>query len=108
MSRYIPGNAPTAACSLYKNNGGTPVTFTETLSSTGLSGVGYSCGSAWGDCDGDGDQDLFVTHKFTSQINKLYQNNGGTSFSDIASSANVAVSNKETQGAAWADYDNVR
>ena len=57
---------------------------------------------SWADYDGDGDQDLYVSAR--SSANKLYQNNGSGSFTDVAN----APINSATDdlGAAWGDYDN--
>ena len=57
---------------------------------------------SWVDYDGDGDQDLYVSAR--SSANKLYQNNGSGSFTDVAN----APENSSTDdlGAAWGDYDN--
>lgn len=66
-----------------------------------------SMGVTAGDFDGDGDEDLFMTH-LTSQSNTLYANNGRGNFEDISERANLgAVSMRFTGfGTAWLDYDN--
>ena len=109
MDAGCDGNsASTCKNSLFKNNGGTPVTFTDVASSVGVDMAGIKGWSAaWADMDGDGDQDLCVGTKSQSYINRLFQNNGGSSFTDIASSAGFEDdASKQTMGVGWADYDN--
>jgi hypothetical protein len=65
---------------------------------------------AWGDYDGDGDQDLYVTNWGQSispvvSTNRLYRNNGNGSFTDVAASSGVADT-RNSIDAHWADYDN--
>ncbi len=65
-------------------------------------------GACWGDYDADGDPDLFVTNGVQSETDPatshLYQNSGG-SFSDVTTSAGVALRGSG-QGCAWGDYNN--
>jgi len=63
---------------------------------------GGGSGVVWGDYDGDGDQDLFVS--VLAAANKLYQNNGGGNFAEIGSTAAVNDTDN-SRGAAWSDYD---
>ena len=59
-------------------------------------------GVAWGDYDGDGDLDLYMT--VSGAANKLFRNDGGGAFSDVtAAPLNDAG---DGQGVAWGDYDN--
>ena len=65
---------------------------------------------AWGDYDGDGDLDLYITNWGSSispvvSTNRLYRNNGNGSFSDVASSTGV-TDTRNSIDAHWADYDN--
>jgi len=60
---------------------------------------GTTWGTAWGDYDYDGDLDLVTA----SAVHHLYRNDG-SSFTDVASSANVSGSAGVSPG--WADYDN--
>jgi len=78
--------------------------FEETTELAGISHKGETWGASWGDANGDGLPDLWVSNhlKFPS----LYINKGDATFSDRASEL---ISNwvfADTHGAAWADYDN--
>ena len=86
----------------YRNNGNGTFTFINPggIFSTGVLNNG---GSAWGDFDNDGDQDLFLCNFGT---NLLFQNNGNGTFTSITTEIvtnDVAV---ESIGANWADFDN--
>jgi hypothetical protein len=92
-----------AANRLYRNNGDR--TFTEIGAVAGVNNTGNSVGAAWGDYDGDGDPDLYVTRPSASDPNLLYRNNGDSTFTEVGASAGMDASNFAV-GAAWADYDN--
>lgn len=83
---------------------------------TGLmAGVAYnangeaeaSMGVTAGDFDGDGDDDLFMTH-LTSETNTLYENTGSGRFVDITATSGLGhVSLSQTGfGSRWFDADN--
>ena len=57
---------------------------------------------AWGDYDGDGNLDLYVSNGDGTK--RLYQNDGDATFTDVASSAGVDDSGN-APGVAWGDYD---
>ncbi len=89
--------------SLFHNEGNG--TFVEMTEAAGLDVENnrYSFSCAWGDADGNGLLDLFVSNDFgTSQ---LYRNNGNGTFTDVSAQAGV-----EGVGAGmaccWGDYDN--
>jgi hypothetical protein len=68
----------------------------------------YGTGLAWGDYDGDGDPDLYVTNWGTAVSvprNALYRNDGGGVFADVATALGVDVVSNSS-AAAWGDYDN--
>ena len=78
------------------------ISMTHTL----VSGESHrSMGQAWGDYDGDGDLDLYLTAHLGE--NRLYENNGDGTFSISPYTNQVAVTATLTSGAAvFADYDN--
>ncbi len=60
-----------------------------------------------GDVDGDGDDDLFMTH-LKSQTNTLYLNDGAGNFTDDTDRFQLGLSSLRYTGfgTAWFDYDN--
>jgi hypothetical protein len=67
-------------------------------------GGAFSTNSSWGDFDGDGDLDAYVTN-WVSLPDPLYQNNGDGSFTDVAAAVGVKDLGNSV-AAAWGDYDN--
>ncbi len=65
---------------LYHNNGNG--TFTDVADRAGVRNDRYAKGAAWGDFDGDGDADLYVSN--LGQDNRLYRNNADGTFTDVA------------------------
>lgn len=61
-------------------------------------------GQAWGDFDGDGHPDLYLTD--SAGPNRLYRNLGDGTFASASVSWQVALADRESGGATWADYDN--
>lgn len=84
---------------LYRNLRGR--SFVEVTRRAGLEDEIYGMGVAAGDCDNDGDRDLFVT---AVGPDRLYLNQGDGRFEEGAASAGVADPGFGT-GAAWLDYD---
>ncbi len=62
------------------------------------------------DFDRDGWQDFYVTNSAEGSLNRLYRNNGGSSFTDVAQAVGLADVNRvETgvsMGSVWGDFDN--
>ncbi len=83
------------------------ISFEEVTSSAGISHVSPSFGASWGDFNGDGKPDIWVSNHYSQP--SLYLNNGDGTFTDIASSIwgplNI-LDVADTHGATWADYDN--
>jgi len=68
----------------------------------------YSQGAAWGDFDGDGDLDLYAAHMQVSPTypapNRLFRNDGGGVFTDIAPAAGVDEGGSG-RSSSWVDFD---
>lgn len=63
-----------------------------------------SIGQAWGDYDRDGWLDLYVTD--SKGPNVLYRNTGMGTFVQSPISATLALTDSESAGAVWGDYNN--
>ena len=63
-------------------------------------------GVATGDCDNDGDEDIFVTH-LNHESHTLYRNEGRFDFRDVTIQSGLgAIRNYTGFGTEWFDYDN--
>src|SRR5689334_13993131 len=76
--------------------------FTRITSDAVVSGINSTV-FAWGDFNGDGFQDLFVSTRTGPSL--LYSNNGNGTFSRILNGP-VASDSGLCFGATWGDYDN--
>ena len=85
---------------LYRNN--SDGTFTDIGGSAGVDDTGNSWGVTWGDYDNDGDLDLYVANAGSGEPNRLYQNNGDDTFSEIGATAGVD-DNGVGIGVTWGD-----
>lgn len=88
-------------CQLFRNEG--DGTFVDVAAAAGVANGRMAKGVAWGDFDGDGFQDLFVSNYGTPNL--LFRNRGDGTFVDITASAGVG----EPLGSfaiATADFDN--
>jgi hypothetical protein len=88
---------------LYHNNG--DETFTKVNEEPFITDVSSCAGASWGDCDNDGDLDLFVsTGQLGTYVNWFYINNGNGTFTKVTDSP---LANEATwsSGSAWGDYD---
>jgi hypothetical protein len=91
--------ASPAHARLFRNDGGR---FADVTDAAGLAVRGTGMGAAWGDYDGDGRLDLFVTRYGTS---RLFHNEGGGRFRDVSQASGVAAEEGFWTGVSWADYD---
>lgn len=75
--------------------------FNDVSSSSGIQMGGHGQGCAWGDFDGDGDEDIYVANILSD--NRLLRNDGGM-FTDVAPSMGVANAG-DSFGTCWGDFD---
>lgn len=82
-------------------------TFEDVTAKAGLKGEGYSLGTAVGDFDNDGFEDLYVT---SYGGNHLYRNRGDGTFQDVTEASGTggdhSPGNAWYTSAAWVDLDN--
>lgn len=89
---------------LYRNDGGG--IFSAVACGTGTGDIRTGRNAVWGDCDNDGDLDLYVVNVGAKA---LYRNEADhLSFADIARQAGVSQTKPGwvSWDAAWGDYDN--
>jgi hypothetical protein len=92
---------PRNRCRLHRNRG--DGTFEDVSAQAGVQNDRFAKGAAWGDYDGDGYPDLYVSNM--GQPNRLYHNNRNGMFSDVAPA--VGVTEPIHSFACWFwDYDN--
>ncbi len=77
--------------------------FESYADSAGIADAGDGVAAAWCDYDGDYRPDLYLVRE--NGANRLFHNNGDSSFTDVASTAGVAHTGNGA-AAAWGDYDN--
>lgn len=90
---------------LYENTGS--MSFTDITATSGLpTGPLYTGSATWGDYNNDGFLDLFCGNRTTLLPNKLYQNNGDGTFSDVSFFAGIDLSPALTLCATFLDINN--
>ncbi|MCK4818648.1 VCBS repeat-containing protein [bacterium] len=85
---------------LFKNLGNE--TFSDVTYDAGVADAGDARTSAWVDFNNDGLMDLFTTNHINE--NRLYQNNGNGTFTDVAEEWNIR-NPEDGFGISWGDYD---
>jgi hypothetical protein len=88
--------------SLYINNG--DGTFEDITVRAGVDDNGDGVGCAWGDYDNDGFLDLFATNR--PGADRLYHNQGDSTFFDKAPEYGMSDPSGWGEAVAWGDYDN--
>ncbi len=79
--------------------------FEDVTSRSGLAAYeGMTHGAAWGDFDGDGRPDLYLTNHLRPA--QLFRNLGGGRFEDVTAAVLGDQTGGDKHGAAWADFDN--
>jgi hypothetical protein len=93
------GRDPRPPNRLYRNDGA--VHFVDVTEGSGADDRGYGIGVAAGDCDDDGDTDLYVTNVGPDV---LLRNDGGGKFADVTAASGTGDPGWGTS-AAFLDYD---
>ncbi|MFH1751433.1 MAG: FG-GAP-like repeat-containing protein [archaeon] len=88
---------------LYRNDGN--FNFTNIAVSAGLANAQGGQEANWVDYDNDGDQDVYLIIR--GAANKLFRNNGDSTFTEVTGTAKVGGQTANyNRAAAWGDYDN--
>ena len=82
------------------------IQFTDVTTGSGVEYTGESYGAAWGDYNGDGLPDLFVSHHRSAP--GLYLNLGNKKFQDRRNTVDVfqQFPTRDQHGGTFADFDN--
>ena len=79
------------------------IAFEEATREAGISRTSWTYGASWGDVNGDGWPDLWVSNHVSRP--SLYLNQGDGTFREVASELSSADPEADTHAAAWADFD---
>lgn len=79
-------------------------TFTDVAEQAGVTNDSMTKGAAWGDYDGDGDADLYVSNLGGS--NRLYRNDADGTFAEVTEEAGLESGRSLTFGCWFFDHDN--
>ena len=85
------------------NSVGRDSLFTDIAANLKMDKVDGGRGSAWGDYDNDGDEDIVAVGTYQPHV--LYRNNGNGTFTNVADQAGIADP-RGGWGSLFADYDN--
>ena len=88
-------------CQLFRNNG--DETFVDVAEQAGVTNDRWTKGVVWGDYDGDGFSDLYVSNFL--EPNRLYHNNQDGTFTDVAEKLGVTQPIASFPSWFW-DFDN--
>jgi tetratricopeptide (TPR) repeat protein len=99
--RYIEFSDKTR---LYENTGAPEWAFVDRRESSGIKYDETHSDPSWGDVDGDGDLDLYITSIYEERRSFLYENLGEGRFRDITWLSGVRAYNG--WGCAFSDFDN--
>ena len=104
MEGWKDGRAPNLPIFHSSNQDPKPITsFINVAADLKMDKVDGGRGSAWGDYDNDGDEDIVAVG--TYQPHALYRNNGDGTFTNVAEQAGIADP-RGGWGSLFADYDN--
>ncbi|MFT5762859.1 MAG: hypothetical protein ACI8X3_000274 [Saprospiraceae bacterium] len=100
---------------LFKNDGFPNYTFTDITATSGLTVTAESRGTSasWGDYDGDGYLDLYISHhgEFPGNVGGIHQdflfhNNGNSTFTNVSSLLGIVNLSGYGFIGGWTDFDN--
>ena len=99
----VSTDAATNPAVTLSGTGSEPTGFTDVTNTSGVAHTSESYGASWGDLNGDGYLDLWVSNHRTAK--NLYVNQGNGTFVDIAPTINNLTNrpSADTHGASWAD-----
>src|SRR3954470_15778249 len=86
---------------LYRNDNGVLV---DVAQAAGVADARATLAAAWADFDADGDPDLLVGFG-TQPLLKLYRNDGGGHFTEVAKDVGIAKDSGRVRQLSWIDYD---
>lgn len=91
---------------LFRNNGN--ATFTDYSAVSGVSGILWDAkpGLSFGDCDNDGDFDMFVGKNIGLVASQLWRNNGNGTFTNVSVASGIGAVSMNAYGSTWGDMDN--
>ncbi|MEZ6164610.1 MAG: CRTAC1 family protein [Phycisphaerales bacterium] len=97
----LVANGPGGSFGIYENDG--TGHFIDRRAGSGMTSMSVASGVAIADYDNDGDLDVFVSGWYTSS--RLYRNNGGFNFTDVAVQAGIADPACPNMSPCWGDVD---
>ena len=82
------------------------ISFTDVTAQSGMTHSSETFGASWGDLNGDGYPDLYVSNHRTPD--SLWLNRGNGIFFDVGKQVLTWINHKngDTHGGTWADFDN--
>ena len=98
-----------SGCSVAEEDSGVPIRFRDASEPAGVADPAVnSTGPAFADYDNDGDIDIYVPgESIDSGIdNRLWENNGDGTFTDVGAARGVDNADSLSRGASWGDFDN--
>lgn len=88
---------------LYKNSGPPQWQFVDVTAESNIVFKGWGHGSVFMNYDNDGDQDIYISTYFGSNV--FYRNNGNGTFTDVTENVGLTVGDR-CRGIVFGDYDN--
>lgn len=105
-SRALIGSLLTPVLAISALSASAEIRFRDVTTEAGVARAGETYGSSWGDIDGDGYPDLFVSNHWNQP--SLFLNKGDGSFKDVARQTFqwTWTPRADTHGGSWFDFDN--